>query len=55
MHFSNINLEMCGAIDGYDFKQYVLGVLFYCFILDNYVIFLFGAHAVGYEVFDRLI
>ncbi len=46
---------MCGAIDGYDFKQYVLGVLFYRFILDNYVIFSFGGHAVGYEVFDRLI
>lgn len=46
---------MYGAIDGYDFKQYILGVLFYRFILDNYVIFLFGAHAVGYEVFDRLI
>lgn len=28
---------------------------FYRFILDNYVIFLFGGHAVGYEVFDRLI
>ena len=26
----NIATELRGAIDGWDFKQYVLGLLFYC-------------------------
>ena len=31
----NIATELRGAIDGWDFKQYVLGTLFYRFISEN--------------------
>jgi type I restriction enzyme M protein len=29
--------EVRGAVDGWDFKQYVLGALFYRFISENFV------------------
>lgn len=31
--------EVRGAVDGWDFKQYVLGILFYRFISENFAIF----------------
>lgn len=32
--------DVRGAVDGWDFKQYVLGTLFYCFISENFTSYL---------------
>ena len=32
--------EVRGAVDGWDFKQFVLGTLFYRFISENFVLFM---------------
>lgn len=29
--------DLSGSVDGWDFKQYVLGMLFYCYISENFV------------------
>lgn len=45
--------EVRGAVDGWDFKQYVLGILFYRFIsenLNNYINL--GEHEAGYKDFN---
>ena len=34
--------EVRGAVDGWDFKQYVLGTLFYRFISENFVSYIEG-------------
>lgn len=34
--------EVRGAVDGWDFKQYVLGVLFYRFISENFAGYIEG-------------
>ena len=34
--------EVRGAVDGWDFKQYVLGTLFYRFISENFVNYIEG-------------
>ncbi len=31
----NIANDLRGSVDGWDFKQYVLGMLFYCYIFEN--------------------
>lgn len=42
-----------GAVDGWDFKQYVLGILFYRFISENMTEFFNAAeHEAGYTSFD---
>jgi len=48
----NIANDLCGSVDGWDFKQYVLGILFYRYIsenLSNYVDS--DEHAAGNESF----
>jgi type I restriction enzyme M protein len=35
--------DVRGAVDGWDFKQYVLGALFYRFISENFAIILKAA------------
>lgn len=45
--------DLRGAVDGWDFKQYVLGMLFYRFISENLVDYLnAGEHAAGHLDFD---
>ena len=45
--------EVRGAVDGWDFKQYVLGILFYRFISENMVTFFNSAeHEAGDLEFD---
>ena len=34
--------DVRGAVDGWDFKQYVLGTLFYRFISENFAIYIEG-------------
>ncbi|WP_238418366.1 type I restriction-modification system subunit M N-terminal domain-containing protein [Pseudomonas cannabina] len=34
--------DVRGAVDGWDFKQYVLGTLFYRFISENFVDYIIG-------------
>lgn len=49
--------EVRGAVDGWDFKQYVLGTLFYRFISENFATYIEGGDAsVNYaEIADSLI
>lgn len=35
--------EVRGAVDGWDFKQFVLGTLFYRFISENFTAYIGGA------------
>lgn len=45
--------DVRGAVDGWDFKQYVLGTLFYRFISENFVDYITGGDAsVNYAVMD---
>ena len=45
--------DLRGAVDGWDFKQYVLGMLFYRFISENLTNYLNeGERAAGHTVFD---
>ena len=34
--------EVRGAVDGWDFKQYILGILFYRFISENFKTYIEG-------------
>ncbi len=34
--------DVRGSVDGWDFKQYVLGTLFYLFISENFAIYIEG-------------
>jgi type I restriction enzyme M protein len=48
--------DLRGSIDGWDFKTYVLGMLFYRFISENLVTYLNAAeHAAGDSEFDFLL
>lgn len=45
--------DVRGAVDGWDFKQYVLGTLFYRFISENFVDYITGGdEAVDYAAMD---
>ncbi|WP_240869914.1 type I restriction-modification system subunit M N-terminal domain-containing protein [Pseudomonas sp. B707] len=45
--------DVRGAVDGWDFKQYVLGTLFYRFISENFVDYITGGDsAVDYAVME---
>ena len=45
--------DVRGAVDGWDFKQYVLGTLFYRFISENFALFMTnGDESVDYAAMD---
>lgn len=45
--------DLRGSVDGWDFKSYVLGMLFYRFISENLTAYLnAGEHAAGHAAFD---
>ena len=45
--------ELRGAVDGWDFKNYVLGTMFYRYISENLTAYInAGEHAAGNSVFD---
>ena len=49
----NIANDLRGAVDGWDFKQYVLGMLFYRYISENLTNFINkGEHEAGNQDFD---
>ena len=49
----NIANDLRGSVDGWDFKQYVLGMLFYRYIAENLTAYLNARMAeVGHEHFD---
>ena len=49
----NIANDLRGSVDGWDFKQYVLGMLFYRYISENLSAYINdGEHATGDTVFD---
>jgi len=49
----NIANDLRGAVDGWDFKQYVLGMLFYRYISENITAYLNAEeHKAGYPDFD---
>ncbi|MDL1913057.1 MAG: type I restriction-modification system subunit M [Bergeyella sp.] len=43
--------EVRGSVDGWDFKQFVLGTLFYRFISENFANYMGGGNRVDYETF----
>ena len=49
----NIANDLRGSVDGWDFKQYVLGFMFYRYISENIADYInAGEHAVGNLDFD---
>lgn len=45
--------DLRGSVDGWDFKQYVLGMMFYRYISENIVAYINkGEHEAGYRDFD---
>jgi type I restriction enzyme M protein len=49
----NIANDLRGSVDGWDFKQYVLGMLFYRYISENITAYInAGEHEAGDAVFD---
>lgn len=45
--------ELCGAVDGWDFKNYVLGTMFYRYISENLTHYINkGEEEAGNEEFD---
>jgi len=49
----NIANDLRGSVDGWDFKQYVLGMLFYRYISENITAYInFGEHETGDTSFD---
>ncbi|MCL2829274.1 MAG: type I restriction-modification system subunit M [Betaproteobacteria bacterium] len=49
----NIANDLRGSVDGWDFKQYVLGILFYRYISENMAAYInAGEHEAGDESFD---
>lgn len=49
----NIANDLRGSVDGWDFKQYVLGMLFYRYISENITAYInAGEHEVGDTTFD---
>ena len=52
-HIWKIANEVRGSVDGWDFKQYVLGTLFYRFISENFINYIeAGDESVNYSEFD---
>ena len=56
-HIWKIANEVRGSVDGWDFKQYVLGTLFYRFISENFSNYIEGGdESVHYaELDDKII
>lgn len=49
----NIANDLRGSVDGWDFKQYVLGMLFYRYISENFAGYInAGEREAGDETFD---
>ena len=49
----NMANDLRGSVDGWDFKQYVLGMLFYRYISENITVYINkGEHEAGYKDFD---
>ena len=49
----NIANDLRGSVDGWDFKQYVLGMLFYRYISENITVYInVGEHEAGEASFD---
>ena len=49
----NIANDLRGSVDGWDFKQYVLGMLFYRYISENLTAYINdGEHAAGDKAFS---
>ena len=49
----NMANDLRGSVDGWDFKQYVLGMLFYRYISENITAYINqGEHEAGYKDFD---
>ena len=49
----NMANDLRGSVDGWDFKQYVLGMLFYRYISENIAAYINqGEHEAGFEDFD---
>ena len=49
----NIANDLRGSVDGWDFKQYVLGILFYRYISENLTAYINeGEHAAGDKSFN---
>ena len=49
----NIANDLRGSVDGWDFKQYVLGMLFYRYISENLTAYINkDEHAAGYKTFN---
>ncbi len=49
----NMANDLRGSVDGWDFKQYVLGMLFYRYISENITAYINkGEHEAGFEDFD---
>jgi type I restriction enzyme M protein len=49
----NIANDLRGSVDGWDFKQYVLGILFYRYISENLTSYInAGEHEAGDSSFD---
>lgn len=47
--------DVRGAVDGWDFKQYVLGTLFYRFISENFANYIKGGDdSVDYSTFNEM-
>ena len=45
--------DVRGAVDGWDFKQYVLGTLFYRFISENFALYIkAGDESINYASLD---
>ena len=48
--------DVRGAVDGWDFKQYVLGTLFYRFISENFASYIEGGDSISYATLaDQII
>jgi len=49
----NIANDLRGSVDGWDFKQYVLGMLFYRYVSENLTAYINdGEHAAGDTMFS---
>jgi type I restriction enzyme M protein len=45
--------DLRGSVDGWDFKQYVLGILFFRYISENITAYINeGEHEAGFPAFD---
>ena len=52
----NIANDLRGSVDGWDFKQYVLGILFYRYISENITAYInTGEHEAGNDSFEYVL